>query len=309
MALSLRQIRYFIATADAGQVSLAAANLSVSQSAVTAAIKALEGELETRLFERHSNGVTLTYEGHQFMQHAENIIAAVTEAMRALRRSGRDVEGNIRIGLSYTVAGYFLPQILARFTRVFPGITVKMQEIPRDQIEQGIVDDDLDIAVMLVSNLQNRNDIDSEVLIRSRRRLWLCADHPLIKKDSVSLAEIAQEPYVMLAVDEADRTAMRYWAPTPHHPNTIFETSSVEAVRSLVATGIGITILSDMVYRPWSLEGQRIEVRPVTDNVPTMDVGLAWRRGTNMSPPTSAFYEYLNLTFGGSGHGFVNTGP
>ena len=309
MSFSLRQIRYFIATADAGQVSLAAANLNVSQSAVTAAIKALEGELEARLFERHSNGVTLTYEGHQFMQHAQNIIAAVTEAMRAPRRPGRDVEGKISVGLTYTVAGYFLPQILARFRRVFPGITVKMQELPRDQIEQGIVGDDLDVAVMLVSNLQNRNDIDSEVLIRSRRRLWLCADHPLIKKDAVSLAEIAREPYVMLAVDEADRTAMRYWAPTPHHPHTIFETSSVEAVRSIVATGMGVTILSDMVYRPWSLEGQRIEVRPVTDNVPTMDVGLAWRRGKNMSPPTRAFYEYLSLTFSGSGHGYVNTGP
>jgi len=309
MAFSFRQIRYFIATADAGKVSLAAANLNVSQSAVTAAIKALEDELEARLFERHSNGVTLTYEGHQFLQHAQNIVAAVSEATRAPRRSGRSVEGEIRIGLTYTVAGYFLPQILARFMRVFPGVTVQMQEISRDEIENGIVDGTLDIAVMLVSNLQNEAEIDSESLIRSRRRLWLCANHHLMEKDAVSLAEIAQEPYVMLTVDEANRTAMRYWVPTPYRPRIIFETSSVEAVRSMVATGMGVTILSDMVYRPWSLEGQRIEVRPVTDHVPTMDVGLAWRRGTNMSPPTRAFYEYLSLTFSGSGHGFMNAEP
>lgn len=309
MALSFRQIRYFIATADAGKVSLAAANLNVSQSAVTAAIKALEEELESRLFERHSNGVSLTYEGHHFLQHAQNIVAAVSEATRAPRRSGRTVEGEIRVGLTYTVAGYFLPQILARFMRVFPGVTVQMQEISRDEIENGIVDGTLDIAVMLVSNLQNEAEIDSESLICSRRRLWLCANHHFMEKDAVSLAEIAQEPYVMLTVDEANRTAMRYWTPTPYRPRIIFETSSVEAVRSMVATGMGVTILSDMVYRPWSLEGQRIEVRPVTDNVPTMDVGLAWRRGANMSPPTRAFYEYLSLTFSGSGHGFVNAEP
>jgi len=309
MALSFRQIRYFLAAADAGKISLAAANLNVSQSAVTAAVKALEDELEARLFERHSNGVTLTYEGHQFLQHAQNIVAAVSEAMRAPRRSGRTIEGEIRVGVTYTVAGYFLPQILARFARVFPGINVQMREIPRDEIERGIVDDSLDIAVMLVSNLQNSGDIDSEVLIRSRRRLWLCADHHLMERDAVSLAEIAREPYVMLTVDEANRTALRYWAPTPHRPRIIFQTSSVEAVRSMVATGMGVTLLSDMVYRPWSLEGQRIEVRTVTDHVPTMDVGLAWRRGTNMAPPTRAFYEYLSLTFSGSGHGFVNAEP
>ncbi len=309
MPLSLRQTQYFMATVDAGKISLAAANLNVSQSAVTAAIKGLENELEVRLFTRHSNGVVLTYEGHQFLQHAQNILAAVSEATRATGRSGRSVEGEIRVGLTYTVAGYFLPQILARFSRVFPGVTVQMQEMSRGEIEQGIVADSLDIAVMLVSNLENRSGIDSEILIRSRRRLWLCADHHLKDKDTVSLAEIAQEPYVMLAVDEADSTALRYWEPTPYRPSTVFETSSVEAVRSMVATGMGVTILSDMVYRPWSLEGQRIEARAIMDQVPTMDVGLAWRRGRSMSPPARAFYEYLSLTFSGSGHGFVSTEP
>jgi len=309
MSLSLRQVNYFLATVDAGQISLAAANLNVSQSAVTTAVKALEEDLGVRLFTRHSNGVTLTYEGHQFLQHAQNIVAAVSEATRATGRSGRSVEGEIRVGLTYTVAGYFLPQILARFVRVFPGINVKMQEMPRDEIEQGIVDGGLDLAVMLVSNLENRNDIDSEILIRSRRRLWLCADHRLRERDTVSLAEIAREPYVILAVDEAGDTALRYWATTPHRPSVIFETNSVEAVRSMVATGMGVTILSDMVYRPWSLEGQRIEVRTITGHVPTMDVGLAWRHGQPLSAPAHAFYEYLSLTFSGSGHGFVSTGP
>ena len=159
---------------------------------------------------------------------------------------------------------------------------------------------------MLVSNLRNGTQIDSEALIRSPRRLWLGADHPLMKKDAVSLAEVAREPYVMLTVDEADRTALRYWEPTPYRPKVMFATSSVEAVRSMVALNMGVTILSNMVYRPWSLEGQHVEVRPITDHVPTMDVGLAWRRDAEMSPPVRVFYEYLDRTFRGSGHGFVN---
>ena len=183
---------------------------------------------------------------------------------------------------------------------------VRMQETSRDEIERQIVNGALDIAVILVSNLRNETRIDSETLIRSPRRLWLGADHPLMKKDAVSLAEIAREPYVMLTVDEADRTALRYWEPTPYRPKVMFATSSVEAVRSMVALNMGVTILSNMVYRPWSLEGQHVEVRPVTDPVPTMDVGLAWRRDAEMSPPVRVFYEYLDRTFRGSGHGFVN---
>ena len=61
----------------------------------------------------------------------------------------------------------------------------------------------------------------------------------------------------MLTVDEADETSSRYWRPTGFARKPIFTTSSVEAVRSMVAAGMGVTILSDMVYRPWSLEGQR----------------------------------------------------
>ncbi len=305
--LTFRQVRYFIATANAGKVSVAAADLHVSQSAVSAAIKELESNLEAQLFERHANGVTLTYEGHQFMQHAHNIVAAVSEATRAPRRSGRNVEGEVAVGVTYTVAGYFLPQLLSRFRRSFPGVTVRMQELPRDDIEQRLVEGHLDIAVMLVSNLRNEAQIDSELLIRSPRHLWLCADHHLRAKNTVSLAEVAREPYVMLTVDEADRTAMRYWEPTPYRPRVIFATTSVEAVRSMIGLGTGVTILSNMVYRPWSLEGQHIEVRPVTDHVPSMDVGLAWRRDSTLSEPARVFYEYLERTFRSSSHGLVTT--
>ena len=81
--ISFRQIRYFIATADAGNVSLAAADLNVSQSTISAASKGFEDELETHLFERHASGVTLTCEGHRFLQHARNTIAAISETTRA----------------------------------------------------------------------------------------------------------------------------------------------------------------------------------------------------------------------------------
>ncbi|SMF56600.1 DNA-binding transcriptional regulator, LysR family [Tistlia consotensis] len=301
MAFSLKQIRYFVAAADTGQVSQAAVDLNVSQSAVTAAIKQLEADLQTRLFDRHSNGVTLSYQGHRFLQHARNILSAVDEAARASQDARSDVAGSLLLGVTYTVAGYFLPSPLNRFQRSFPGVEVALREAPRSEIEQALIAGDLDLAVVLTSNLENVEHLVSETLIRSRRHLWLPLDHPLLHAERITLKEVAAEPYIMLTVDEAAHTAQRYWELTPHRPRVTFRTSSVEAVRSMVAGGMGVTVLSDMVYRPWSLEGQRIETRGLEDHVPSMDVGIAWRRGARLPPAARAFLDYMSRTFNGAG--------
>ncbi len=298
MSLSLRQIRYFIATAESGQLSQAAMDLHVSQSAITTAIKGLEELLGTKLFERHAHGVELTYEGHQFLQHAMHISATVDEAMRLPSRANASIEGTVNLVVSFTVAGYYLPPYLSRFGRSFPNIELRLVEANREAIEEGIIAGTYDLAMMLTSNLANQEDIMTETLIRSQRRLWLNANHPLAGKSSVSLQDVSKEPYIMLTVDEASNTSLRYWNQSPYRPNVIFRTSSVEAVRSMVANGTGVSILSDMVYRPWSLEGRRLEVVPVSDAIPSMDVGLAWAKNSQTSPATKAFLEFMRLAVG-----------
>src|SRR5258705_3048618 len=229
MALTFRQVRHFIATAEIGRVSAAAAGLNVTQSAVTASIKALEAELGQKLFDRHSNGVTLTFDGQQFLQRAHTIAASVSDAMRGPHRWGTQVDGTVDVAVSYTVAGYFLPPLLSRFWRAFPGITVRLHEFARDDIEHSLVSGSVDAAVMLVSNLHDRGSIHSRLLLRSPRRLWTCANHPLLHKDSVRLADLVGEPFLRLTVDEPERSAMRFWQRTPHVPNAIFLTFSVKS--------------------------------------------------------------------------------
>ncbi len=118
--------------------------------------------------------------------------------------------------------------------------------------------------------------------------------HPLFREQNISLHDVSQFPYVMLTVDEASNTTQRYWNKTPYRPRTLFRTSSVEAVRSMVANGMGITILSDMVYRPWSLDGRRVEAVQLTDPIPTMDVGLAWARDVELGPACVAFQNFMH---------------
>lgn len=293
MSFTLKHARYFVATARAGQVSRAAVELNVSQSAVTAAIHQLEGILGLELFERRANGMALTHAGSRFLHHAEHIVAAVNEASRISAEAPSVPSGRMRIGMTYTVAGYFAAPLLVRAKRLFPGIDLVIREAPRGEIETGIVRGDLDFAIILTSNLRNSQEISHETLLRSTRRLWLPPEHPLSRKDLVSLADVAAEPYIGLTVDEAMLTQRSYWQIADVRPNVIFETSSVEAVRSMVAAGMGVTVLSDMVYRPWSLDGQRIDTCTLTDDIPSMDVGIAWNSRRELPGPIELMFDFL----------------
>jgi DNA-binding transcriptional LysR family regulator len=297
VSFSIKQIQYFLASAEAGQVSQAAIDLNVSQSAVTTALKNLEERLGVQLFERHAHGISLTQAGQQFLQHARNISAAVDEALRSPQQYQLNVTGEMSVAVTYTVAGYFLPQHVVRFSRRYPGVKLNLFEATRDEIEEGILSNRFQLAVLLTSNLVNQDDIEHETLFRSRRRLWLASNHELLNSQGVSLRDVGQQPYIMLTVDEASNTAHRYWNKTPYSPKVSFATSSVEAVRSMVAMGMGVTILSDMVYRPWSLEGRRIETRVLQNEIPTMDVGIAWRKRSDLSPSAKAFIDYFRLAF------------
>ena len=301
MALTLKQLRYFLAAAETGQISLAAMELNISQSAITTAIQGLEAQLGVRLLDRSPQGVVPTIEGARFLNHARNITAAVQDAERLPLGEGRRLTGRLRLGTTYTVAGYYMSRHYARFRRAYPDIAVEMVEWPRMAVEEGLATGGLDMAVMLVSNLTNRAGLEQETLMRSRRRLWLATDHPLLAADRISLADVAAQPYVMLTVDEAKDTAGRYWARAGLEPQVTFATSSVEAVRSMVASGMGVTILSDMVYRPWSLEGQRIELRSVVEEIPSMDVGLAWCKTRPLAPAAAVFRAFMSVAMGGGG--------
>jgi DNA-binding transcriptional LysR family regulator len=295
MSLTIRQLKYFVATAELGQISQAAIQLTISQSAVTTAIRDLEDSLGTPLFLRTANGVVLTNTGRRFLNHAYTILSSVEEAMRVPNLEST-LTAKLAIAASYTVLGYFLPHHLMRLHSLYPKLEVQLYELNREAIEEGLIQGRYDLAVLLTSNVSNP-DLILEPIVHSVRRLWVGAHHPLLQKASVKFSDVSVEPFVMLTVDEAAQTAMKYWNQTQYQPNVILRTSSVEAVRSMVANGSGVAILSDMVYRPWSLEGKRIETMLLEDVVPPMSVGLAWRKDMEITPAIQAVREYFKHAF------------
>lgn len=291
MAFTIRQLQYFIAVAENGTVSGAAQNLSISQSSVTEAIKDLEADLGVSLFERHSRGLNITYRGHQFLRHATKILADVSDARRAFEDEARSARGTLNLGVTSLVAGYVLSDIISRFRRAHPQVTITALEDNGDYLEHLLIGGELDVAVMVVSNLRDRLALQSEIIEISPYRLWLPIGHRLETADSVELDKIGDEPVIMLTVDEIEEPTRGLLQALGARPKIAFRTRSVEAVRSLVATGAGVAFLPDLIYRPWSLEGDRIEARDVSGGLPVVEVGIVWRRGSQPNRNTQNFIE------------------
>ena len=291
--VSLRQLRYFAAAAETGQFSMAAAKLFVSQSAITNAIMLLEERLGVKLFERHPYGVSLTAEGHSFHQHARHILDSLQDALREPRFRASHLDGSIRIAASYTVLGYFLPPLLARFRANYPAVDLDLHDMARRDIESAVASGALELGVAILSNVEAPERFRHHVLMRSRRQLWAAAGHPVLRTPYPSLADISTHPYILLTVDEGEESNRRYWVERGIRPSIAFRTNGMEALRGLVAHGFGVSILSDMVYRPWSLEGKKIEARPILDVVPCMEVGMLWKRGAELAAPAEALRQFL----------------
>jgi DNA-binding transcriptional LysR family regulator len=296
--VSLRQLRYFVAAAKGGQISIAATNEHVSQSAITYAVLALERQLGVRLFDRVPQGVVLTAEGQDFFHHARHILDSVHDAVSRPRFRPQSLSGTVKVAASYTLLGYFLPDLMARFRAGYPDVHIDLQDLNRAGIERAVLDGEVDLGLAIVSNIRNRDRFGHATLVRSRRQLWVAPSHPLAQLPAPSLEDIASHPTILLTADEADISAMDYWESKRLAPKIAFRTSSIEAVRGFVANGFGVTILSDMVFRPWSLEGKRIESRPILDTIPHMETGILWQRDTPLPKAAEAFQQFLMQAHG-----------
>jgi DNA-binding transcriptional LysR family regulator len=193
--------------------------------------------------------------------------------------------------------GYFLPTPISRFMHSHPNVEINLVEQSRSGLEKAILRGDTDIGVAITSNIDSDKRYVSETLFQSGRSLWCSIKHPFAKLDEVPLQQVCEHPYIQLELDEAHRNTREIWAQHGIKPNKIIKTASVEGVRSLVANEQGLTILSGLLFRPWSLDGGRLQSRPVTEMIPSMNVGLVWNRDREIRPALKSFIDFFKQEF------------
>ena len=154
-----------------------------------------------------------------------------------------------------------------------------------------MINGELDVAIMVSNALTVQQAMVSETLTRSPNRVWLASNHALTARDEVTLAECAACDQIVLEADRIDEIMNSVWARHQLKPRTILRTASLEAVRSLVGAGAGVAVLPDFLYRPWTLDAEHVEVRRLRDEIPAVDGGLVWRRGSAHKAAATEFIE------------------
>jgi len=288
---TLKQFRYFLAVSEAASVAGAARMLNIAQSAVTKSIQELEDTLGLPLFERSARGMVLTEPGHRFQASARKVLAAVAEAGMVDRERTETLSGNLTIGVTSLVAGYYLAELFARFSRSHPSVQIQVVEDTPPFLEHLLINGELDLAIMVTNALGDPQALVVEELTRSQNRVWMASAHALATRGEPSLSDCAQHQQIVLEADRIEAVMRSVWSRHQLQPRVMMRTSSLEAARSLIGTGAAIAVLPDFLYRPWTLDADHIEVRNLRDAVPSIDVGLVWRRGSRTREVVSEFIQ------------------
>jgi DNA-binding transcriptional LysR family regulator len=286
MGFTLIQLRHFVAAAETGRVSRAAELCNIAQPSLSTSLQNLEALVGAALFKRQSSGLSLTVEGERFLRHARRILDLVVEATEDVQTTHTLEAGEIRIAVTETISGFLVPSLVRHLSQSLPAMHIHVVELERKAAEKQLLAGQVDLSILLVSHLSRNPSIAYDILVRSPRQLWTCLNHPLLEKPTISLEDVSHYDFVLLDMDEHASRIQTYWDACKFSPKIVYRSTSLECIRSLVGQGYGVTILSDFVYRAWSHDGGRIGRRPLIDQVPTMDIGVAYNADREPSPRT-----------------------
>ena len=244
MTPELRQLRYFVAIAEEGSLTRAAARLHIAQQSLSQQVRTLEAQLGATLFERSSRGVTLTDVGAVLLREARPVLARAERAAEAVRRAARGEQGELRVGFLSTVANYFMPPVVRAFRERHPGVTLHTEDLPIAALVAGVRDGTLDAGL---SRPPLIDDLATEVVLREPVAAVLPEGHRLAGHAELTLADLADEPWVLTPRSSWPpwhRTFDEDFARAGFRPRVVQRGTTPQGLLALVAAGVGVTRLT-----------------------------------------------------------------
>ncbi|MEV6131416.1 LysR family transcriptional regulator [Streptomyces violaceusniger] len=294
VGFTLLQLRYFLVAAERGSMTEASGALHIAQSAVSAAIHNLERDLRVQLFiRRRGRGLTLTPAGERLQQHARELLARAREIEREARGDGETISGPVAVGCFVTLAPYYLPPLFSECTDRHPGIEIDVVEGETDQLVQALRAGRIDFALTYDLGLTAEMDLRSETIARAPAYVIVAADHPLARQGSVEPAELSAEPLVLLDLPHSRDYFRSLIAATGTAPDVRYRTRSYETVRSLVARGLGYSVLNQRPATGQTYGGGEIAELELRDGSPPLEVQIASVKGMTQTARARAVMELL----------------
>ncbi|MCW2288173.1 LysR family transcriptional regulator [Leucobacter luti] len=282
---TLRQLECFIAVASSGSIARAAVALNASDSAVSDAITALERALGAELFRRRrSRGATLTSDGITIVPIARRILVEGAELSASVGRELSAVVGPVRIGVIGTLASVILPRLIVAAQRAYPGIQIEYRTGDLASMLTATEGGELDLIITYDYGVPP--EYERVRITTTHAVLVVAADHPLASRKRVRLAEIADEPMVMLDIVASRTHTLELMSSQGISPRITHRTSDYELCRALVGRGLGYSLLMRRNLSPVTWDGNRVAYLELDPSPRATEVLMVWPH--NPIPPRVA---------------------
>jgi LysR family hydrogen peroxide-inducible transcriptional activator len=280
LTMTLTELRYIVAVAREKHFGRAAEACFVSQPTLSVAIKKLEEELDVKLFERGANEVSVTPLGDAIVRQAQSVIEQAAGIKEIAKRGKDPLNGALKLGIIYTIGPYLLPDLVRHAIEMTPQMPLMLQENFTVKLLEMLRTGELDCAIMAEpfpdTGLAVAPLYDEPFVVAMPR------SHALAKRKSVSAEELKRETMLLLGTGHCFRDHVLEVCPEfarfssdAEGIRKSFEGSSLETIKHMVASGMGITVVPALSMPK---EAGLVKYTPFSAPIPTRRVVLAWRR-------------------------------
>jgi LysR family transcriptional regulator, benzoate and cis,cis-muconate-responsive activator of ben and cat genes len=276
--MELRHLRYFVAVAEAENVTRAATKLHVSQPALSRQIHDLEDEIGFSLLERSAKSVRLTAAGKVFLTEAQAVLQRADEAVKKARAAVGGTQGEIHVGYAPSLTVQILPPMLRAFQGEFPRVRVSLHDLSSEEMIEQLGTKKLQVALTVRPPAKMLRGLSFVEIARYAIVVAVAPSHPLAKSKAITLQQVAPEP--LIGLNRADYPESyveikRLFAAVGLKPNFIEEHEGGTGIITAVEAGRGIALVPSSLA---CIVGTRVKLLPLKPALPPIPVGAVWRK-------------------------------
>lgn len=285
MEMNLQKYLSFVKTAECGSFTKAAELLNYSQASISRMISDLEKEWKVSLLERNSGGVRLTSDGMKLLLYAKSLVAEFEKLQMEIDELSGLQSGLIRIGTFSSVATHWLPNIIREFQKDYPNMDYELLLGDYTEIEEWILEGRVDCGFL---RLPTRPELETIFLEQDKLMAIIPENHPLADRERFPVTALCNEPFMLLEKG-AKAEISEIFERNQLTPKVRFTTWDDYAIMSMVESGLGISILPQLILKrvPYKIIAKELDVPAYRR------IGLAFRSKKTISLAVRRFIEYL----------------